>query len=726
MTAAALPLATSPVAIFLIVLLIILLAPILLNQLKIPHIIGMIVAGVIVGPHGFNILAADSSFDIFGQVGLLYLMFLAGLEIDMYHLRLNLRRGLLFGILTFTIPMVLGVLTSVYILGISWLTSCLLGAMYASHTLISYPVVTRIGITKSPAVLISIVGTIIAVIGALLVLAVAVNIHDTGSFEITGILQLVAKLAIYCAAVLYIYPRATRFFFKRTSDPVTQYVYILAAVFLSAYISGLIGLEPVLGSFFAGLVLNRFVPNSSTLMGRIEFVGNALFIPYFLIGVGMMIDIRVIAEASTLAVAAIMLTVALVSKWLAAYAAQRAYHMDSPSRGVIFGLTTAHTAVALAVVTVGYNMTGPDGAPLMDDTILNGTVLVILITCAIAPIATSRAAQRLRIRMLETTADDTERDPRRLPNTLIPLANPVTIPHLVDLAVIMRGQHRDTPVPSLFALHVRNDNSARSRAMGDNALDIARRTAASLSLSIEAIERYDINTVTGILNVIAERDIDNVIIGMHRRTTVIDSFLGSKIEQLLTATNRMVVISRCFIPINTIRRIVVYIPDKAQFESGFAAWLHAVANIARELGCRMIICCRHDQRLWTDSIVRRRPGVRLEYRDVVDPSDFIIISDRIADDDLFVVVSARPTSVSYSAEMVEIPGYLQKYCASDNILYIYPEQFGTTHLTETFADPLRSDINRTPSPWLLRAAALLRRLGLTRRHTRRSPDRLRL
>ena len=241
------PLITAPVQIFFIVLVIILFAPLLLNKLKIPHIIGMIAAGVVIGPYGFNVLDNDSSFAIFGQVGLLYLMFLAGLEIDMYHLRLNLRRGLLFGVLTLLIPLVFGILTSVYLLGLDWTTSMLLGSMYASHTLLSYPVAARFGITKAPAVLIAIVGTIIAVIGALLVLAATVSIRQEGYFNVSAIGLLAARLVVWVVALLYLYPRITRYFFKKYSDKVTQYVFVLVLVFLAACSAQLIGLEPVLG-----------------------------------------------------------------------------------------------------------------------------------------------------------------------------------------------------------------------------------------------------------------------------------------------------------------------------------------------------------------------------------------------------------------------------------------------------------------------------------------------
>lgn len=712
------PLVSNPVAIFLIVLVIILMAPVLLNRLKIPHIIGMIVAGVIVGPYGFNVLADDSSFKIFGQVGLLYLMFLAGIEIDMFHLRLNLKRGLVFGLLTFMVPMVMGAVASVYLLGIDWLTSVLLASMYASHTLIAYPVVARFGIARSPAVLISIVGTIIAVIGALLVLAGAVNIHRIGSFEASGTLILLGKLVLYCIAVLYLYPRATRWFFKTYGDPVTQYVFILAMVFLSALAAKTIGLESVLGSFFAGLVLNRYIPVSSPLMSRIEFVGNALFIPYFLIGVGMMINIKVIANTETLWVTAIMLAIALSSKWIAAWTAQKIYGMTGDDRRMMFGLTTAHTAVALAVVTIGYNMVLPDGTRMMDETILNGTVLVILVTCAIAPIVTTRAASRIKIRMVEEGTEETQTNRKGL-RTLIPISNPITARSLVELALLMRPQRR-SPHDSLYAVHVRNDNSAGSKAIGRNSLDLARQAASAANYEMETIDRYDLNTVTGVVNTIEERDINEVFIGMHRKATVIDSFLGAKIEQLLKLTNRMVVISRCYIPVNTVTRIVVHVPPKAQFETGFTHWLHSLGNLARELGCRIIFCCPADTECFIRAILRRdKFAIRSEYRTVADGDDFVLIANHILDDDLFVAIGARSTSVSYSADMAEMPGFLQKHFSRNNIVVIYPEQFGTEPAMESFVDPLSTDITSTPSPWMVRLRGWLHR-RLPRRKTDRS------
>lgn len=700
------PLVTQPVEIFFIVLVIILVTPLLFNKLKIPHVIGMIMAGVIIGPFGFGVLDRDSSFSIFGQVGLLYLMFLAGLEIDMFHLRLNLRKGVLFGLLTLFIPLIGGVLTSVYILDVDWITALLLGSMYASHTLLSYPVAVRYGITKSPAVLIAIVGTIIAVAGALVTLGIAVNIHRDGFFDTLSLLKLILLTALYCVVVIYTYPRVTRWFFTKYSDKVTQFVYVLAMVFMAAWCAQLVGLEPVLGAFFAGLVLNRFVPAASPLMGSIEFVGNALFIPYFLISVGMMINIRVVFHSNTLAVAGLMLAVAIISKWLPAYITQKMRGLSRSSGGVMFGLTAAHTAVALAVVTLGVNL------HMFDERILNATILVILITCAIAPAVTGVFAPRVKLEMLHQEEQDEGRTSRlnrntRVNNTLIPVANKRMAPELVELAVLMRtevGRHE------MYALHVRSDNSVAARNESAAALQTASLAAAAADVKLTTLDRYDMNIATGMLNAINERDITEVVMGLHRRQSSIDSFFGNKVEQLLKATNKMIIISRCFMPVNTMSRIIVAVPDKAQYETGFARWVRAIARLTTQLGCRVIFCCPDDiQPLIRGVLYQENYGVRCEFQSSPTWDDFIVYSPNIQPEDLLIVIGARPASLSFSDDMAEMPRYIQRIFNNNNVLMIYPEQFGESQTPlMSFADPLFSDLDSTPSPLMVKLRSWLR------------------
>lgn len=713
---AVIPIVTDPVLIFFIVLVIILLAPILLNRLKIPHIIGMIVAGVVIGPYGFALLNRDASFEIFGQVGIIYLMFLAGIEIDMYHLKKNLRKGLGFGLYTFIVPMIVGTLTSVWLLGFNWMTSVLLASMYASHTLVAYPIVSRFGLTKSPAVIITISGTIVTVLGALIVLAIVVGINREGKFNASEMMWLLGRLVIYCLAVVYAYPRLTRWFFKKYNDNITQFIYVLAMVFLASVSAKMIGLESVLGAFYAGLVMNRYIPYTSGLMNRIEFVGNAIFIPYFLIGVGMLINVKVLfASWATLYVAAVMSVIATLCKWLAAWITQRTYHMSSADRSMMFGLSNAQAAATLAAVMIGYKLN------IFNEDVLNGTIVMILVTCTISSIITEHAAQRIKLELLKDTVgspnDISGRETASLKKrrTLITVSNPVTAPALVDFAVLTQPTVKRSD-NELFALHVRNDNSAGSRAIGRNSLDVAVSTAASADVKVTPIERYDLNIVTGLVNTIEERDITDVIMGMHRKTNVIDSFFGAKIEQLLKATSKMVMITRCFIPVSTVTRIVLYVPEKAQYETGFARWVNAIGSLTTQIGCRCIFCCHNETWPYIRQVLRtNRFEIRAESREMNDWDDFLLLANRILDDDLFIVVSARRTSVSFNSQMDELPGFLQRYFAQNNLVVLYPSQFGSEAPVTSTIDPLASDITAPPSELWIRLASYYRRLILLRK-----------
>ncbi len=704
------PLVTNPVPIFFIVLVIILLAPVLLNKLKIPHIIGMIVAGVIVGPYGLNVLARDSSFEIFGQVGILYLMFLAGLEIDMFHLKKNLKTGMGFGLYTFFVPMVIGTITSYYVLGLDLLTSVLMASMYASHTLVAYPIVSRFGLGKSPVVVITIAGTIVTVLGALLVLAGVVSIYREGTFQGGMMLRLLGATVVYIAGVIFAYPRLTRWFFKKYSDNVIQFIYVLALVLLASWICQIIGLESVLGAFLAGLVLNRYIPAVSPLMSRIEFVGNAIFIPYFLIGVGMLINIGVVVKSwDTVYVAAVMSVVATLCKWIAAWLTQRTFKMSAVDRSLMFGLSNAQAAATLAAVMIGYNI------GIFGEEVLNGTVVMILVTCTISSIVTERAAARMKTEEIEREGDNQATDPSHYA-TLIPVANPVTVDSLVDLAVMIRRPRSTAP---LYALHVRNDNTPSSRAIGRNALDKAQQAAAAFDAKVVPIERYDVNTVAGVVNTIKERDITEIIVGMHRKSTIIDSFIGSTVEQMLRSTNHMLILSRCYIPLNTITRIVVYVPPKAEYETGFARWVRAVGNLARQIRCRVIFCCSTQQRPMIEGVLRLgRYEIRGEYRTADAPDDFVMLTNRVLDDDLLVVVSARATSLSYSDTVAEMPAFIQRYFSRNNLLMIYPEQFGAESTIPSFVDPMASDLTSSVSPvWLRVRAAWRRMIALKKKFT---------
>lgn len=312
-----LPLA-DPVLKFLLILLIILGAPLVLNKLRVPHLLGLIIAGAVVGPNGLNLILRDSSIILSGTAGLLYIMFLAGLEIDMGDFKRNSRRSLVFGMYTFLIPMTLGTAVSYWVLQFSMPTSVLLASMFASHTLIAYPIISKLGISKDNAVSITVGGTMITDILALLVLTVIVGM-TTGKVDDVFWIRLGISLMLFGLLVILLFPLIGRWFFKRVHDPISQYIFVLAMVFFGAFLAQAAGMEAIIGSFLAGLALNRLIPQSSPLMNRIEFVGNAIFIPFFLLGVGMLIDYRAFFTSfETIKVGVIMIIVATAAKYMAA------------------------------------------------------------------------------------------------------------------------------------------------------------------------------------------------------------------------------------------------------------------------------------------------------------------------------------------------------------------------------------------------------------------------
>ncbi len=686
---------TNPVLIFFIVLTIILFAPLLLNKLRIPHIIGLIIAGMLVGPNGLGFVLRDNSFEIFGKVGLLYLMFLAGLEMDINDFKKNKSKGITFGIYTFLVPMILGTVISYYMLHFSLVTSILLASMYASHTLVAYPIVSRYGISRTTPVTITIAGTIITVFLALLILAVITGMYH-GEINQLFWIKLVLSIVLYCVFVIFTYPRITRWFLKKYDDNVSQYIFVLALVFCAAFLAELAGLESIIGAFLAGVVLNRFIPPVSPLMNRIEFVGNALFIPYFLIGVGMLIDLKVLFSSQhALIVAANMSIVATLSKWIAAWMTQKTFRLPKVDRNMIFGLSNGQAAATLAAVLIGHGIiigTDAAGEPirLLNDDVLNGTIIMILVTCTISSFVTEKAARELATKQMnQEKRNSVDKGEERI---LIPVANPSTIENLVNLALLLKKPKTKVP---LFALFVTDDNKEEN---GKNynarlALGKAAEVASATDNPIETISRYDLNIASGILHTIKEKDISETVIGLHHKTNIVDTFFGTKTEALLKGTNQMLFISKCIIPAGTFTRIVIAVPEKAEYETGFVKWVDRIANIAKQVGCRAIFYApsetlKHIRLVLTKGNYR----IRNEFEVLDKWEDLLMLTNVVLPDDLFVIISARHTSISYNSEFDNLPLQLSRYFADNNLLLVYPEQFGSKPNTVFFSDPMSMDV----------------------------------
>ncbi|WP_307757417.1 cation:proton antiporter [uncultured Mediterranea sp.] len=678
---------TDPTWIFLLVLLIILFAPILLTKLRIPHIIGMILAGLAIGEHGFNILVRDSSFELFGKVGVYYIMFLAGLEMNMADFKKNRGKAVALGLLAFIIPISIGMVTNVLLLKYSLITSILLASMYASHTLVAYPIVIRYGISRQRSVSIAVGGTAVTDTLTLLVLAVISGVFKG---EAGGLfwLWLVVRFVVLAMLIMYFLPRVGRWFFRRYDDNVMQYIFVLAMVFLGAGLMELIGMEGILGAFLVGLVLNRLIPHVSPLMSHLEFVGNALFIPYFLIGVGMLIDVKVIfGGGDALKVAGVMIVVALGGKWIASWLTQKIYRMSALERELMFGLSNAQAAATLAAVLVGYNIILPDGSRLLNEDVLNGTVLLILVTCIVSSFTTERAARKMAMDEAHPE-EDRSREPEKI---LIPVANPNTIEYLMNLSLVIRDPKQKD---NLLALNVINDHSGTEalEQQGKRYLERAAKITASAGVELKCISRYDLNIAAGIIHTAKEHGATDVIIGLHWKVNIVDSFFGMLTESLLKGLHREVMVARFLIPINTLRRIIVAVPPKAEYEAGFQKWVDHFCRMGTTLGCRVHFFANEQTGNLLQALVKKKHSDTLtEFSRLDEWEDLLLLTGQVNYDHLLVVISARRGSISYDSSFEKLPSQLGRYFTNNSLIVLYPDQLGDPQDALSFSNPQGSN-----------------------------------
>ena len=663
---------TNPVLKFLVILIIILSAPILLNKLKIPHILGLIIAGAVIGPNGFNLLLRDSSIILSGTAGLLYIMFLAGLEIDLAEFKKNSAKSLLFGLYTFLIPMTLGTLTGIYILNFSILTSVLLASMFASHTLIVYPILSKLGVTKNRAVNIAVGGTMITDTLALLVLAVIVGMAH-GEVNSAFWTKLSISILVFGLIVMFFFPIIGRWFLKRYEDNVSQYIFVLVMVFMGAVLAEAAGIEAIIGAFLSGLALNRLIPSTSSLMNRIEFVGNAVFIPFFLIGVGMLVDYRAFfKDLETVKVAAVMTIVATSAKFIAAWLTQKSFKFSIDERRLIFGLSNAQAAATLAAVLVGYNVIigeNANGEPirLLSESILNGTIIMILITCTIASFVAQKGGKNISLQE-STTAENVEHTEK----ILIPLSNPETIDELINLSSIIKSRGNKK---GLFALTVINNDSSESNNQAKKVLDKAVFTASANDIQLNKVLRYDVNTTNGIIGVIKEQNISDLVLGLHVNKGISESFLGKLTEGILTKCNTTTFVYKPIQPISTIKRHVVIVPQNAEKEIGFPFWLSKIWNIPKNTGAKIVFYAHETTLEYIKKINLKHP-IEADFKIFDDWNDFLIISREIRIDDNILIILSRVNKLSYHENMTNIPTYLNKYFQGNSFILVYPMQQG--------------------------------------------------
>ena len=669
-----LPLA-DPVLKFLLILLIILAAPLLLNKLRIPHLLGLIIAGAIIGPHGFNLVLRDSSIILSGTAGLLYIMFLAGLEIDMADFKRNSTKSLAFGMYTFLIPMILGTVVGIWVLRFNVLTSVLLASMFASHTLIAYPIISKLGISKNKAVSITVGGTMITDTLALLVLTIIVGMA-TGQVNDMFWIRLGVSILIFALIVLFGFPFIGRWFFKHVHDNISQYIFVLVMVFLGSFLAQVAGMEAIIGAFLSGLALNRLIPQSSPLMNRVKFVGNAIFIPFFLLGVGMLIDYRTFFTSfETIKVGLIMIIVATAAKYIAAWMTQKTFHLSTDQRSVIFGLSNAQAAATLAAVMVGYNViTGTDanGEPirLLNESVLNGTILMILVTCTIASFAAQKGAHNIAAQDIS----DKEENKKESEHILIPVSNEETVEELVNLSLAIKSPQNKN---GLFALKVIDNHHSDEKALKQSrrVLQTAVNTAAATDTRMKDLLRYDLSVSNAIASVVKEREITDLVVGLHKEKDIPAAFLGHIVESVLAESSVSTFIYKPAQPISTVRRHLIIIPELAEKEIGFNQIIFRLRNVTQNTGAATVFYGSEATLNALKKLLAKKSG-EASYIEFNDWDDFLIVFRDIKPDDTMWIILSRKEGLSYAPAMARIPKYLNKYFQANSFVLAYPVQAG--------------------------------------------------
>jgi Kef-type K+ transport system membrane component KefB/mannitol/fructose-specific phosphotransferase system IIA component (Ntr-type) len=656
----------DPVLVFAILMLIALIAPLVSGRLKMPGIVGLILTGIILGPHGFGVLALDNEIQLLGTVGLLYIMFLAGLELDRVQFMRHRYHSLVFGVLTFIIPLILGSLMARYILSFSWKASILLASMFSSHTLITYTIASRLGLSRQRSVTTTIGGTILTDTAALLVLAVIAALHK-GESSILFWQQLFLYMAIYTAAMLFILPRLSNWFFRNiATDGVIAFTGVIATAYFCSYMAYVAGLEPIIGAFFAGLILNSFIPEKSALMNRIQFVGHSLFIPFFLISVGMLVNIRMLFKGSdALIIAAVMVFAGIVTKWMAAYSTQKLLKYSNEEGMLIYGLSVNQAAATLAAVLVGYNI------GIFSEPVLTGTVIMILVTCLVGSWITDHYARKVALK-----EEDEPYQPSNAPHRiLIPLASSDTAEELMELAILLRRRNSHEPLHPLTV--VESGSHAEERvAKAEKLLGHAVVQALEADMPVVPITRAAIETTVGIQQAAVDLRISMIITAWKGSVSSNSRVFGRTLDSILDNSSQLLFVSRCPVPINTMKRVVLAVPPLIDHQPGFATAIRAIKTLAHQLDASLFTVSVPPTMEKAKYIIQdNQPKVKESYKQL-DRWDGLLswVKDNLSKDDLLVMVSVRKGRLAWQPNLNRMPRFISQQLKGINFVVAYPPE----------------------------------------------------
>lgn len=649
---------TDPILLFGIGLFVILIIPILFTRIKLPGILGLILVGLLIGPNGLHIVEQSGSIELLGNIGLMYLMFIAGLELDMLNFHKVRDRSILFGILTFIIPFSLGFIVCHYFLDFNLVGSLLVSSMFSTHTLISYPIITRYRIGKLESVNITVGATIITDTLVLLMLIVITSLNEY-DLSLLHWIKLIGILSAYLVVLVVLYPLVGKWFFQHAkNDSVSQFIFVLFMVFLAGGLAIFAGIEPIIGAFLAGITLNKLIPESSLLKNRIEFVGNALFIPFFLIYVGTFIDLRIFFNGfEALKIAIILTIVAVLSKWLAAFIAQKLFRYNQDQGNLIFGLSSSHAAATIAVIMVGYRL------EIVDINVLNASVLIILVTCLISSLVTESAAKKIAIDGNAIRAMSKEPNER----ILVPVVNPSHIQSLLEFSQYLRKTETREPI---FALAVAHDDNEIEEKFA--LLEYAKEVASG-QFPIEPVARVDINAASGIVRACKELQISDLVMGWNGKIKPNEWIFGSILDQILTDLKQTIFVVSLNHPLNNINRIKVLVPELAQFEPGFENWLRMVQHLSSQTSAKIhFYTTDKNFDSFTNSLKSNKNKLPYEATVFYHIEQFLPDENLPEDDTFYILIGAREGSISCTSLLTKLPYFAAKNLAGSSFAIVYP------------------------------------------------------
>ncbi len=688
----------NPVLVFSVILLIILLSPIVLRKLRIPGIVGLIISGLVIGPYGLNLIERNSAVDLFSTIGLLYIMFIAGLELDLNEFRRQRNKSVVFGLLTFFIPLAIGYPVCHYLLGYGVYSSLLIASMFSTHTLVAYPIVSRLGISKNQVVAITVGGTILTDTAVLIMLAVIMS-SSQGGVDQTFWIELGVAVTLFTIVMFFIIPRIASWFFKKfESEKHTHYIFVLSVVFFAAFLAEISGLEPIIGAFVAGLALNRLIPHSSSLMNRIEFIGSSLFIPFFLISVGMLVDVRVIFKGTeALIVAGVLSVVAIFGKWFAAWGTQILFRYTRVQRQLIFGLSSAHAAATIAVILVAYK------GGLVDENILNGTIILILITCVVSSVATENAAKKIIVAEASSPLPEAGQADMK-EKILMPVANPQNAENLFDFSAFIKDKAVKNPI-TVLSIVINNREAEQNLRKAKTALQFLEKQAAANETNVHLMVTLDNNAAGGIVRVAKEEQANVLVLGWPQRAGVIDFIIGNKMESIIHNHFNSIFICHFAQPLMTHKRMVLAIPPLAEHEPGFQLWLDKIARLASEISLSMLCFCDEKTKNAVQKFMKKNKiSLKIQFEIFENWNAILKLSSKLRSDDILLLVSSRKGNVSYINALENLPYRMEKYFENYSRIIIFPEQPEVDYINERYDDI-------ETAPFILKGVETLERLG---------------